>query len=112
MPSEPFENLLEQRQRVEDAAGADRGIPKRLELLPTGGIGDVPEPIPGRGLGGSSLPDGAPAIELSVGSPVAALQLNRLQACRAKDDVARVVEVPVAVEQASLCLHPRIECGG
>ena len=111
MPAKPFENVLEQRQGVEDATGANRGIPKRLELLPTGRIGDVPEPIPGRGLGGSTPPDRAPAVEVSIGSPIAAFQLSRLQQRWAKDDVARVVEIPIPMQHAPFRLHPSIECG-
>src|SRR5438477_12434125 len=109
MPAEPFENVLEQRQGVEDATGADRGVPKRLELLPTRRIGHVSEPIPGRSLGGSTPPDRVPAVELSIGSPVAAFQLSRLQQRRAKDDVARVVQTPVVMKHAPFRLHPSIE---
>src|SRR2546423_15639744 len=106
MPANPFENMLEQRQGVQDATGADRGIPKRLELLPTGRIGHVSEPIPGRGLGGSTPPDRAPAAEVSIGSPIAAFQLSRLQQRWAKAAVARVVQIPVLMQHASFRRHP------
>src|SRR3984893_1844645 len=92
------------------ATGTSRGVPKWFELLPTGGIGDVPEAIPGSGLGGSATPDRAPTIKISIGSPVAALQLVWLQVRGAKDHVARVVEIPVAMQQASLGLHPCVQC--
>src|SRR3984893_3439398 len=53
----------------------------------------------------------APAIKLFVGPIVSGFQRFRLQSRRTIDDVTRVVQVPVAGDDASLAAHLRIKPG-
>src|SRR5260370_9927136 len=53
----------------------------------------------------------APAIKLLVGPIVSGFQHLRLQSCRTIDNVPRVIQVPVAGDDASLAPHLRIKPG-
>src|SRR5262245_9502489 len=111
MPPEAVEHPLEKRQRLEHVPRADQPVPERLELLPARGVGEVTRAADPLALARSAAPDRAPAIEVAIGRPVAGLELFGAHASRAVDDVARVVAVPLAVQDAPLALHASVERG-
>src|SRR4051794_32827505 len=105
--AERVERALEERQHRRDAARADHAIPERLELLPAARVEQVAHPRAGRLLAARAAHDRGPAVELAVGVPVAVYELARGHAPRPVDDVPRVVEIPVRLDDPALRLHPR-----
>ena len=100
------EDPLEERQGPAHAAGADEEVPDGLALLPPDGVGGVAQRAEKVGLRGRAPQDRAPAVEVAIGAPVALFELPRAHLGGAEDGVASVIEVPVAVQEAPLRLHP------
>jgi disulfide oxidoreductase YuzD len=100
------EDPLEERQGPAHAAGADEEVPDGLALLPPDGVGGVAQRAEKVGLRGRAPQDRAPAVEVAIGAPVALFELPRAHVGGAEDGVASVIEVPVAVQEAPLRLHP------
>src|SRR5215210_7694168 len=88
------EQVLEHRQHRADTAGPDRPIPERLELLPSSRIANVPQPICPAFFGPRPSKYCWPTVELPIGTPVALLQGDWLEAPWAVHDVTRVIERP------------------
>src|SRR5205814_10004178 len=52
------------------------------------------------------------AIKIPIGAPVASFQSLGREFCRAIDDMARVVEIPVAMEKTPLLCHALVQGSG
>ena len=69
--SEAGKNTFEHRQCIGHLFRTDDEIPKRLKLLPAGGVGKVASLAPQTFFVARPLPDGGPTIEVTIGAPVA-----------------------------------------
>src|SRR3954464_7327899 len=110
MVSERGEDSFEDWEHAGSSFCFNDHVPGRLEFLPSGGIGHMPEPVVPSGFGPGTLENRTPAVEIAIGAPVPSFQHIGGQFCRAVDDMAGIVEIPVAMEQAPLLSHTFIEC--
>src|SRR5207244_9520288 len=109
--AEGGQHALQHGQQAADAARLDHEVPERLEFLPASRIGQMAQPAGERVLGPGAAGDRPPPVEVPIRAPVAIFERLGGHAARAKDDMARIVKVPLAVQDPALGLHPLEERG-
>src|SRR5438270_9477395 len=72
----------------------------------------MPQAIVPAFFGPGSLENGPPAVKIPIGAPVTSFQSVGREFCRAIDDMARVVEIPVAMEKTPLLCHALVQGRG